>query len=117
MTVDHDPNRVIRVFGKQHSVEILEAADDAVSVQELSEELDVPQTTCYRRVEDLLDTGLLEFEDSILSEAQQRVNVYRRNIDGISVGFHGDGFSLSVEERSRVKNKLDDVWRKLPDST
>ncbi|MDY6819861.1 MAG: winged helix-turn-helix domain-containing protein [Halobacteriales archaeon] len=117
MAAEHDPNRVIRTFGKKHAVEILEAADEAISVQDLSDELGVPQTTCYRRVEDLLDTGLLEFEDSILSEGQQRVNVYRRNIDELSVGFQGRDFSLSIEERSMVKNKLDDVWRNLPDST
>jgi hypothetical protein len=41
--------------------------------------------------------------------------VYRRKVDGVEVDFR-DGLTIEVEERSAVKNRLDDVWRDLSSS-
>jgi len=40
------------------------------------------------------------------------VKVYRRKVDGVEVDFR-DGVTVEIEERSAVKNRLDDVWRNL----
>jgi predicted transcriptional regulator len=103
---------LIEVLGNKYNTEILAAADDPKSAQELSDELDVPIATCYRRIEELQDVDLLELHDRPLSEDRRRINVYRRRVERVSVEFAG-GVDIDLEERSAVTNRLDEVWRNL----
>ncbi|MDX1746193.1 MAG: helix-turn-helix domain-containing protein [Halobacteriales archaeon] len=104
---------VLRVLGNEYNPEILEAAYEPRSAQDLSEALDVPIATCYRRIEELTEADLLELHDRPLSDQHRRVNVYRRRVDEVNVRFEDDVCRVDVAERSEVKNKLDDVWRSL----
>ena len=104
---------VLRVLGNEYNAEILEAAYEPRSAQDLSEALDVPIATCYRRIEELTDAELLQLHDRPLSDQHRRINVYRRSVDEVTVQFDEDNASVYVEQRSEVKNKLDDVWRSL----
>ena len=107
---------LVRTLGSKYSAEILGATAEPRSAQELSNRLGVPIATCYRRIEELTDAGLLELEDSVLSDDHRRVDVYRRGVDELTVVF-GDGqFEVEVEKRTRVKNKIDDAWRTLTES-
>lgn len=104
---------LIRVLGNKYSVEILGATNESRSAQELSDRLDVPIATCYRRIEELTDAGLLSLEDSVLSDDRRRVDVYRRSVDEVTVAFGEEGFGVEAEERTQVKNKIEDVWRRV----
>ena len=104
---------LVRILGNKYSAEILGATGDPHSAQELSDRLDVPIATCYRRIEELSDAGLLTLEDSVLSEERRRVDVYRRGVDRVTVVFGDGGVVVDVEERSSVKNRIDDAWRTL----
>ena len=107
---------VLRVLGNEYNAEILEATNEPHSAQELSEELDVPIATCYRRIDELTEADLLELYDRPLSDEHRRINVYRRNVDEVRVEFEDEGCRVTVQERSEIKNKLDDVWRTLSES-
>ena len=107
---------VLRVLGNEYNAEILEATHEPHSAQELSEELDVPIATCYRRIDALTEADLLELTDRPLSDEHRRINVYRRNVDEVRVEFEDEGCRVTVQERSEIKNKLDDVWRTLSES-
>ena len=103
---------IIEVLGNKYNPEILEATAEPKSAQELSEELDVPIATCYRRINELTEVYLLELHDQPLSEEHRRIKVYRRCIDEVSIDFR-DGLEVELQERSDVKNKLDEVWRRM----
>ena len=103
---------LITVLGNKYNTDILTATGEAKSAQDLSEELHVPIATCYRRINELEDADLLELHDRPLSDEHRRVKVYRRKVDGVDVNFR-DGLTIEIEERSAVKNRLDDVWRNL----
>ncbi|MFC6615153.1 winged helix-turn-helix domain-containing protein [Halopenitus salinus] len=103
---------LIEVLGNKYNTDILAAADDPKSAQELSDELDVPIATCYRRIDELQEADLLELHDRPLSEDRRRINVYRRRVERVSVEF-ADGVDVDLEERSAVTNRLDEVWRNL----
>lgn len=107
---------VLHVLGNQYNAEILQATNEPRSAQELSDELDVPIATCYRRIDELTEAELLELYDRPLSDEHRRINVYRRNVDEVRVEFDGSDVAVAVEERSEIQNKLDDVWRTLSDT-
>ena len=103
---------IIEVLGNKYNPEILDAASEPKSAQELSDELDVPIATCYRRIEELTEAGLLELHDRPLSEEHRRIKVYRRCIDEVSIDFR-DGLNVELEQRSEIADKLDEVWRRM----
>jgi predicted ArsR family transcriptional regulator len=108
-----DGTEMLRVLGNEYNPQILSFAHEPRSAQELSEELDVPIATCYRRIEELTDADLLEHHDRVLSDDRRRVNVYRRNIEEVVVDFRDGGVAVDVEERRNVKSRLDEAWRTL----
>jgi predicted transcriptional regulator len=108
-----DGTEMLRVLGNEYNPQILSFAHEPRSAQELSDELDVPIATCYRRIEELQDADLLEHHDRVLSDERRRVNVYRRNIEEVVVRFSEGDVSVKVEERRQVKNQIDEVWRTL----
>ena len=103
---------LIEVLGNKYNTDILTATSEPKSAQDLSDELDVPIATCYRRIDELTDADLLTLHDRPLSDEHRRIKVYRRNVDKVEVNFDG-GVSVDIAERSAVKNKLDDVWRTM----
>jgi len=106
---------LLRTLGNKYSAEILDATDEPKSAQDLSDELDIPIATCYRRIDELTDHDLLELHDNILSDDRRRIKVYRRNVDAIEVEFE-ESLLVDVQERSEVTNKLDEAWRTLSES-
>jgi predicted ArsR family transcriptional regulator len=106
---------LLQTLGNKYSAEILEATDEPRSAQELSDELEIPIATCYRRIDELTEHDLLELHDNILSDDRRRIKVYRRNVDALRVEFDEE-LSLDIEERSEVTNKLDEAWRTLSES-
>jgi len=105
---------ILQTLGNKYSAEILDATEEPASAQELSDELGIPIATCYRRIDELTEHGLLELHDNILSDDRRRIKVYRRNVDEVRVDFE-DELSVHVEERTEVTNKLDEAWRTLSD--
>ncbi|WP_439026122.1 helix-turn-helix domain-containing protein [Haloarchaeobius sp. DT45] len=105
---DDPATDVLTTLGNKYSAEILCAAQTPTSAQELSDEVGIPIATCYRRIEELVETGLLQCEGRQLSDEGRRTNVYRRTLDRLAVDFSNPGPSFSRKERSEAKNRLQD---------
>ncbi len=103
---------LLQTLGNKYSAEILDATDEPRSAQELSDELEIPIATCYRRIDELTENDLLELHDNILSDDRRRIKVYRRNVDSVRIEF-GEELTVNIEERQEVTNTLDEAWRTL----
>jgi predicted ArsR family transcriptional regulator len=103
---------LLQTLGNKYSAEILDATDEPRSAQELSDELEIPIATCYRRIDELTEHNLLELHDNILSDDRRRIKVYRRNVDAVQIEFDEE-LTVDIEERSEVTNTLDEAWRTL----
>jgi len=103
---------LLQTLGNKYSAEILDATDEPRSAQELSDELEIPIATCYRRIDELTENDLLELHDNILSDDRRRIKVYRRNVDSVRIDF-GEELNVNIEERQEVTNTLDEAWRTL----
>ncbi len=103
---------LLQALGNKYSPEILDATGEPRSAQDLSEELDIPIATCYRRIDELTEHDLLELHDNVLSDERRRIKVYRRSVDSVQVQFESS-LSVEVEERTEVTSTLDEAWRSL----
>lgn len=109
---DADPEALLSALGSKYSAEILCAAGTPKSAQALSEDIEIPIATCYRRIEELVDAGLLECEGRTLSNEGRRTNIYRRTLDEIEVDFSADRPQCSQKRRTEAKNRLQDSTTK-----
>ncbi|WP_168216061.1 helix-turn-helix domain-containing protein [Halorussus marinus] len=104
---------LLRVLGNKYNAEILRATNEPKSAQELSDELEIPIATSYRRIEELTEAELLELSGREFSEEGRRTKVYRRNIDTLEVSFEERQIDVEAEDRPDEENSLADVWRDL----
>lgn len=102
---------VLSALGSKYSAEILCAAGTPKSAQALSEDIEIPIATCYRRIEELVNAGLLTCEGRQLSEEGRRTNIYRRTLDEIEVDFSDERPQFSRKRRTEAKNRLQDQLR------
>ncbi|MHC3438776.1 ArsR/SmtB family transcription factor [Natrialbaceae archaeon A-gly3] len=105
---ESDSRTVLSALGNKYSAEILAATGTPKSAQALSEDIEIPIATCYRRIEELVDAGLLECEGRQLSEEGRRTNIYRRTLDELEINFCGDGPCLSKKPRTEARNRLEE---------
>lgn len=108
-----DPDTIIQILGNKYNPEILGATGEPKSVKDLADELEIPTSTCYRRIEELMDVNLIEHHDRVLSDEHRRISVYRRNVDAIRVDFAENSYNVELEERTELQNKLDEIWSDL----
>jgi predicted ArsR family transcriptional regulator len=92
---------VLSPLKNKYSFRILCATRTPASARELSEAVDVPIATCYRRIEELVDAGYLEVRGRELSEGGRRTNVYRRTVDEVTVDLTGPVPEVSRTDRDR----------------
>lgn len=108
---DREPSEVERLLGAlggKYAARILAAADRPMSAQELSDAVDVPIATCYRRIEELEEADLLVCEGGKTSDRGRHTKVYRRTLDGIDLDLDDGTPSLSVDVRSDPPDPLRD---------
>ncbi|MFW6384822.1 MAG: ArsR/SmtB family transcription factor [Halodesulfurarchaeum sp.] len=108
-----DVVEVLRVLGNKYNPEILQATNTPKSAQELSDELDIPIATSYRRIEELTENDLLTLEGKQVSREGRQTKVYRRQVDELTFAFEGEDLTIDLKERTEAKNQLVDVWSDL----
>lgn len=103
--------RKLAALGEKYSVDILRMTAEPRSARELSERVDIPIATCYRRIEDLVDAGLLIEEGRELSDKGRRTSVYRRAIEDLSISFDDEDVDVSTVEREPLRQNLPESTR------
>lgn len=98
----------LAALGERYSADILAATERPASAKELSDALDIPIATCYRRIERLVEVGLLVEEGREFSNRGRRTSVYQRTLDGVRVDFSGEEPTIAVTERAESGNLLGD---------
>lgn len=80
-----DPDAVLTALSKPHDREILAIAQDGpVAAQDLLERTPIPQSTLYRRINELEEAGLLEVVDTTI-QGGHPVDRYRCPLRGLTV--------------------------------
>lgn len=101
---DRDDQELLDLLGDESCRAILTATgDEALSATELSEALELPLSTTYRKLDRLTEVGLLE-EGLRIRRSGKHTHEYARRVDDVHVAIDdADGFVLVLgEARSPV---------------
>lgn len=105
---------------------VMQAASDEVSravlaacipearpVKEISDAIDVPLATVYRRVDALQEDGLLVVERSALREDGSRYDLYRSRVEDILLRVSADGTSVAWSTLASVEDRIARMWEQM----
>jgi len=109
-----EPLEVLDRLGDEYSVRILSAlTDDEMSAKGITEKLDIPIATVYRRIDELDDAGLIQFEGKALTPEDKRVKVYRSYIDELRIFFESDEPQVEMKKYSEAQRSIDEAWKRI----
>ena len=89
---------------------ILSSIPAAKSVEDMSRENDIPLSTCYRRVHELLDAQILVVERIIVTPDGKKYELLRSAFRSMNVSFDSGVMKLEVVINEDVAEKLRRLW-------
>ncbi|MCU4719503.1 ArsR/SmtB family transcription factor [Halapricum hydrolyticum] len=113
MSTDAPSDDLLALLGERRVREILAATSrEPMSAKELSEECDVALSTIYRRVEDMIDQGLLVERTQIEPDGSHH-SVYEANVDHLSVDIDDGAIDVSVHVREDAAQRFSRIWNDI----
>ena len=89
---------------------LLSAIPKAKSVEDMSRENDIPLSTCYRRVHELLDSQILVVERIIVTPEGKKYELLRSAYRAVNVSFDGGVMKVDAIINEDVAEKLRRLW-------
>ena len=109
-----DPTRVqalVQSMGDEYSRKImLSAIPAAKSVEDMSRENDIPLSTCYRRVHELLDAQILVVEKIIVTPDGKKYELLRSAYRAVTMSFDAGVMRVEATVNEDVAEKLRRLW-------
>lgn len=103
--------QTLAVLSDEYSRKILlSAISTSKSVEELSRENDIPLSTCYRRVHDLIDEGFVVMDRIVVTPDGKRYEMLRSAYKGFSIVFLDGAFKIEATVNGDVADKLHTMW-------
>jgi DNA-binding Lrp family transcriptional regulator len=109
---------LIQMLSDEYSRKVVASATPrARSVEDLSSENVIPLSTCYRRVHELLDKGILVVEKIVVTPDGKKYELLRSAFSEIKVDFQGGQIAVDVTVNEDVSDKLYNMWISMKDRT
>ena len=89
---------------------LLSAIPKAKSVEDMSRENDIPLSTCYRRVHELLDSQVLIVEKIIVTPDGKKYELLRSAFRAVNISFDGGVMKVDALINEDVADKLRRLW-------
>lgn len=95
-----------------YSVKIISMAmQKPVTVQEVSEELEIPTATCYRKVNELVEKGILAEVQKVLVEGQKRRSAFVSLVKEVKMEITPEGTKLDWKYYEKPMEMWDSIRR------
>jgi hypothetical protein len=102
---------ILSALGDESSRRILTSAiARGKTIEEISEEQNLPLSTCYRRTRTLLEEGLMILERSVVTPAGKRYAVYRTSFSETAISFINGEIAVEVTPNLDILDKLRRRW-------
>jgi len=107
--------RILAAMADQYSRKILTATVvEPVSALDLSKTYQIPITTVYRRIEELVEAGLIAAVKSGRTTDGKWYDLYRSLLRRIDVSFENGEVKIEVVVNEHVADKFTRMWTSIP---
>lgn len=89
---------ILNAFGDDDKKKILEAASSHPKIiYEIMKDTKLPQTSCYRKINALIDEGLLSYAGFVITEDKKRVNKYMSIFNNVRINIKKNKITVDVQ--------------------
>jgi predicted transcriptional regulator len=107
--------RILSAMADEYSRKILTATTEIpMSALELSKKYEIPITTVYRRIEELVEAGLIAAVKSGRTTDGKWYDLYRSLLKRIDVSFEKGEVRIDVIVNEHVADKFTRMWTSIP---
>lgn len=117
MIVNDEPakQRILTALSDEYSRQILTAtAQKPLSALDISKNYEIPITTVYRRIEELVEAGLLAAVKSGRTTDGKWYDLYRSLLLRIDVTFDGVDVRINATLNDHMSDKFTRMWTSIP---
>ena len=117
MIVSDEPSkqRILAAMADEYSRKILTATiQDPISALELSKKYEIPITTVYRRIDELVEAGLLAAVKSGRTTDGKWYDLYRSLLRRIDVSFENGDVRIEIIVNEHVSDRFTRMWTSIP---
>jgi sugar-specific transcriptional regulator TrmB len=102
---------ILAAIADEYSRKILMSTrDEPVSALDLSKNSEIPITTVYRRIEGLVQAGLLSAVKSGRTTDGKWYDLYRSLLERIDISFNEGSMQIEVEINESVADRFTRMW-------
>lgn len=113
---ERQPISKLEILGNKYICKILSLISNReCSAMELSNELNIPLATVYRKIKFLEENDMIEVSKTIINLSGNEEKYYRCLIDDITVNFHSGKISIDVKKFEPTK-KIVRLWERVAKS-
>jgi DNA-binding transcriptional ArsR family regulator len=113
VTGEPDPPEIFATLDDEYARDILVATRrDRLSASELSTECDMSRPTVSRRVNRLVEQGLLE-EYTHVDPGGRHYSEYEARLEGVDVRLRAEGFSVQIEVRPDPADRITSIFEQM----
>lgn len=91
---------------------LVQLAEESMTARQLHDETDASLATVYRRLDALVDGGLVA-ERTRIDEDGNHYGVYEATLGEVRIKLTESGFEASVDRREDVADRFTNVWRDM----
>ena len=111
ITDEQAKDRVLKALADEYSRKMLNASiQHARSVVELSREQNIPMSSAYRRVHEMIEAGLITVERSVVTDDGKRYDLYRSTVKDVSIRFGPGRVEIELTPNEDVISKFMRMW-------
>ena len=117
MIVNDEParQRILTALADEYSRQILSGTvDQPQSALQLSEDFNIPITTLYRRIQDLIDAGLIAPVKSGRTVDGKWYELYRSLLLRIDMSFEYGEIRINATLNDHISDKFTRIWTNMP---
>jgi len=117
LIVSDEPSkhRILAAMADEYSRKILTATIlEPISALELSKKYEIPITTVYRRIDELVEAGLLAAVKSGRTTDGKWYDLYRSLLRRIDVSFEKGDVRIEIIVNEHVSDRFTRMWTSIP---
>ena len=105
---------IVRAFSDEYSRKIILAlVSHPLRIEEICNEGRIPTSTCYRRIRELVRSGILKVERTGFSNEGKKAVWYTTSFKEVSIDFDSGELTVEVSSTREPEEKLYDMWTSL----
>jgi len=107
--------RILSALSDEYSLQILTATTQhTLSALELSRNCEIPVTSLYRRLDALIDAGLIAVAKYGRTPDGKWYELYRSLLSRVDVSFNDGDLRMNVEVNNDLSDRFTRMWTSVP---